>query len=610
MGSRGPTVILLLLCGILGFTSVFAGPVGLPDSARPGAVRPEQKVHIEIPSNPVAEVLDVPAVIERPFDVDEGDVVVVTDFRLLDVEDLPEFDISIDEVKRHLEAQKLLKPGGFTIGQLQGVADSVTNHYRQRGLILAQAVLPVQTVSGGVVDIQVFVGTLGRILAEGNEMYVKEILEKPFRKLIGRPISKAEVEAALLTLTDYPGLSVFGVFQPGVHIGTADIVLKIQEEKRFDVAFRADTHGTRETGRNRLRTIVDWNNFTGFSDRLTLSAQQSYNPKNNTFYAMDYERFFAKGFKVGGFVNQNTFDVGGEFADRQINAKSENQGVFVEKTFIRSRQKNLSTRIGFTRKKSQTITFNNITSRDRLSVFTLSADFDSVDTFSLSGDSNDGGGGINFAFLEFSQGVNNLFSSMGSATEAEEISNNNRGVDLPVPSRQGGGDDRPFAAGKFKKIFASYTRLQTIRKNHSLLFRTEFQWTKDILVPLEQYSVGGPDNLRAFPTAQVLWDRAYFVSFEWLINAPFFADKPAFDNRTWGELLQVSAFYDQAVGRLNNPSSSDQQRYESLRGVGLGVRFTIPGMIESKLLWASEVGGNDVGNERAIQVWGDMTYRF
>lgn len=608
MGSKVPTLIRLLHCGILcavlGISSAIAGPVGLPDSARPGAVRPEQEGRAEVPKTPVSEVLDVPAVIERPFDIDEGEAVVVSQFRLLDGENFPEFDISLDEVNAILEEQRALRPEGFTIGQMQGVANEVTTYYRQKGLILAQAVVPVQTVSGGIVDIQIYIGRLGRVLAEGNEMYRTASLEKPFKKLIGQPISKSKVEAALLTLTDYSGLSVFGVFQPGVQVGTADIVLKIQEEKRFDVAFRADNHGTRETGRNRFRTVVDWNNVTGFADKLTLSGQQTFNPKNNVFLAVDYERFLANGYKIGGFLNSNAFDVGGEFASSDISAKSKNQGVFIEKSFIRSRQENLSARFGFTRKKSQTITAGSSTNRDRLSVFTLAADFDSVDSFSLSNDPNEGGGGINFAYLEFSRGLNNFFDSMGSPAEAAGLPSGIR------PSRQEGAPDNDFAAGQFSKIFASYTRLQTVRRNHSILLRAEFQWTKDPLVPLEQYSVGGPDNVRAFPTAQVLWDRAYFMSFEWLINAPFFADKPAFDNRTWGELLQFSVFYDLASGRLNNPLTTDVQGYTVLKGAGVGLRFTMPGLIESKLFLASEVGGEDVGNERNIQVWGDVTYRF
>ena len=605
MGSRVSTIIVLLLCNIAMTTSIFAGPVGLPDSARPGAVRPEQQEQIpETPINPVSEVIDVPAVIDRPFDVDEGEAVVVTEFRLLDGEDLPEFDVSIDEINVLLEEQKALRPEGFTIGQLQGAADAVTTYYRQKGLILAQAVIPVQTVSGGIVDVQIFVGRLGRILAEGNKMYRTELLEKPFKKLIGQPISKSRIEAALLTLTDYSGLSVFGVFQPGVQVGMADIVLKVQEEKQFDVAIRADDQGTRETGRNRLRATFDWNNVLGLADKLTLTGQQTYNPKNNYFIGVDYERFLANGFKIGGFANVNDFDVGGEFALFEINARTENQGVFLEKSIIRSRQQNLSTRFGYTRKESQSFAAGNSTSRDRLSVFSLSADYDSVDTFSLSNDPNDGGGGINFAFLEFSHGVNNLFNSMGSPSDAELLP---QGIQ---PSRREGPPDNRLAAGQFNKIFASYTRLQTIRKNHSLLIRAEYQWTKDPLTPLEQYSVGGADNLRAFPEAQVLWDRALFTSVEWLINAPGFADKPAFGNRTWGELLQFSVYYDRAEGRVNNPLATDLSGNKVLKGAGVGLRFTMPGLLESKLLFASEIGGDDVRNERHVQVWGDVTYRF
>ncbi len=89
MGSNVSAIIKMLLCSILTITSAFAGPVGLPDSARPGAVRPEQEGRSDIPSSSVTEVLEVPAVIDRPFDVDEGAAVVVTEFRFLDAEDLP-----------------------------------------------------------------------------------------------------------------------------------------------------------------------------------------------------------------------------------------------------------------------------------------------------------------------------------------------------------------------------------------------------------------------------------------------------------------------------------------------------------------------------------------
>ena len=64
-------------------SSVLAGPLGLPDSARPGAVRPEEVGKQIIPQSADTEVLEVPAVIDRPFEIDEGPKVAVISFRLL-----------------------------------------------------------------------------------------------------------------------------------------------------------------------------------------------------------------------------------------------------------------------------------------------------------------------------------------------------------------------------------------------------------------------------------------------------------------------------------------------------------------------------------------------
>jgi len=596
------------LAAVAVFISVLAcaGPIELPDSARPGAVRPEQEERSDIPQGPPAETLEIPAVIDRPFDIDECPCTLVNQFRLLNAEDMPEFEISLAEAQAILDEKiKQQAEEGFSIGQLQEAANAVRDYYRKKGLILTQVVVPVQTVQSGTVDLEVFVGKLGRVLAEGNKIYSPEILEQAFKDQIGQPINKADIEAALLRLTDYAGLTVFGVFQPGLLVGTADIVLKVQEEKRFDVAMRVDDHGTVETGRNHFRTVIDWNNPTGGADKLTLSIQQSYIPKANVFKAVDYERFIGdSSYKVGAFFNTNKFEVAeGTFSGLQIHANSENVGMFLEKSFIRSRLNNLSTRFGYTKKYSETRQSDTHTNEDKLSVFTWGVDYDSVDTFSII--PKQGGGGINFATLDISQGLNDFAGAMGSAGEATQKAGGYQ------PSRRGGSGT--FAPGMFTKLFGTYTRLQTLIKNQSLLMRAEWQWSDDLLVPLEQYSVGGADNVRAFPPAQVLWDRAYFLSFEWLFNAPFIADQVAFENRTWGELLQFSMFYDVATGRLNDPVQNvDKKTWDNLAGAGVGLRFNLPGALESNLFWAWALGSDKdkAANDKNLQVWGDFTYSF
>jgi hemolysin activation/secretion protein len=575
----------------------------LPDFARPGAVRPQQEDKLELPKSPPSEVMEVPAVIDRPFDVDECPCTIVTQFRLLNAEDMPDYGVSVAEVQAILdESIRQQAAEGLSIGQLQEVVNVARKYYRQKGLILTQIVIPVQTVQGGVVDLELYVGKLGRVLTENNKIYSAETLEMAFGNLIGKPIHKGDVEAALLRLTDFPGLTVFGVFQPGQSVGTADLVLKVQKEARFDVAMRVDNHGTRETGQYRFRTIIDWNNPTDGADKLTLSVEQSYHPKNTLFKGVDYKRYLGDGsYTMNAFLNTNEFDVGGDFASFNIHAKSENLGLWFDKSFIRSRLKNISAKIGFTKKKSETTTDGNPTNEDRLSVFLLGINYDSVDTMNPFNYEH-GGGGINFATLELSQGVNNFFDSMGSNSDAQK---------KPVtqqPSRRGGSGE--LAEGQFTKLFGTFTRLQTVQQYVSLLFRAEFQWSDDLLVPLEQYSVGGPDNVRAFPVAQVLWDKALFYSFEFLINAPFIADQIAFENRTWGELLQLGIFYDYAIGKVNDPTVIDQDGYQGMKGAGVGMRFNVPGAIESRIFWAWELGGEDIGNDKRPQFWGDFTYSF
>jgi hemolysin activation/secretion protein len=262
---------------------------------------------------------------------------------------------------------------------------------------------------------------------------------------------------------------------------------------------------------------------------------------------------------------------------------------------------NLSARLGMSLKESTTTTRNRQTNHDELTVFSLSSSFDNVDTRFL---------GINFVTLEVSRGVDDLFGAMGSANSAAQLEIGER------PSRQGGPEDPSFASGQFTKVFATASRLQTISGGYglSLLARAEYQWSNDLLVPLEQYSVGGPDNVRAYPPAQQLLDRAGFYSFELIKNMPFIGDKVAFGNRTWGELIQLSVFYDFAVGRLNKPLSSDKQEglggYVNFRGAGVQMRFTLPGLIESRIMFASDYSDSVPDNGRPNQLWGDLTYRF
>ena len=98
-------VILLALSLLLFSELIIAGPLGLPDSARPGAVRPQAEVQPVPPETSSNDTVDIPALIDRPFDIEEGPYVTVKEFRLLDAEDLPQYEINTDEIKTSILSQ-------------------------------------------------------------------------------------------------------------------------------------------------------------------------------------------------------------------------------------------------------------------------------------------------------------------------------------------------------------------------------------------------------------------------------------------------------------------------------------------------------------------------
>ena len=114
----------------------------------------------------------------------------------------PEYEALVD-LLRELKQER---DAGMTVGQMQQVADAVTEYYRSAGYVLAQAFIPAQEVEDGVVSIEVLEGALGNVLVEGNEAYSTDLLAEPFAELIDAPVTADGVESAILTASDYPGL--------------------------------------------------------------------------------------------------------------------------------------------------------------------------------------------------------------------------------------------------------------------------------------------------------------------------------------------------------------------------------------------------------------------
>lgn len=618
----------------------------VPPGATPGGAQPELPSRRPPPTlEGPAAAFPIPPAVERPLDVEEGDRLFVKQFRLTGAADRLKEGVALSEVERIIEQLRVQRQGldrvgkdgftdpergqiidfmrdvvgdpslgmnfdeyqalvdqlralkserdaGMTIGQMQQIAATVTEYYRSAGYILAQAFIPAQEVVDGVVEIEILDGTLGNVLAEGNKRYDDKLLAAPFKDLIDAPVTADGIEEAILLAGDYPGVTLFGVFQPGRQVGSSDLVLRVQEERLIDATVRVDNHGTRFTGEKRLLGSLTFNNlpFTGAPDTLTIVALQQFDP-NNAFYGdIGYERMFlTPGTSIGAGFGHNPFDVGAELEAANFSGESTTFEAYIRQSLIRSRQQNLWGTLGWQR--SQEITSQNdikIT-EDNLSMITGELSYDGIDAVTRA---------INQASLGATLGLGNNLGGKDEAAVAAQT---------PPGGRIGGSGE--YASNDFFKLTASYTRLQIVTESQSLLLRLDGQWSNDLLTSLEQFSIGGPNSVRAYPISEFQADTGLFASAEWTVNAPGFTGARFSDALTWGQVLRVSFFADWAFGQINDPTPS-QTEITNVAGFGTALSLNLPGRFQGRLEWARPFGADTPSDGDSSRYWFDLTYQF
>ncbi len=526
----------------------------------------------------LAQIYDapIPPLAERPLT--GGSRVRVIEFTITGLTERPERDISVEGVNavltRHLATQPL---EGYTMAELQDVADDITTYYRERGLILAQAFVPAQDVKEGGVTLQIVEGSLGAVTVDGNQIYQTDNILGPFTGLVEQPINQVDIEEALLTLQDFPGLTVFGTFRQGQTLGNTELVVSVRDEDRFYLRPSVDNYGSEFTGDVRAMLQFGVNNPFGASDRITGYVLQTESPSNGKYYGLEYEAQTRSAKNAFGFgTAKNNFDVAsvGSANTNLLQGEVTQHNVFYERRFANQRRFRADGTLDIAQKDA-VITQPGEDSQDELLVLSYTLDFYTVGPRQR---------GINLGYFRVGGG-------------------DNSGAN---PSRIGGSGE--LAEGTYGKFDFLYQRLQRLGNNHALLLRLGGQYSDDLLVSLEQFPIGGPANVRAYPVAQALVDTGGAATLEWIIDAPGFADRPI-GSRTWGDIFQLSFFYDYGGGELNDTVTSQVSKY-NLRGYGMALQFSVSDKFYLRIDGAKPDADTLAPNVKDPQYYMSFSYTF
>ncbi len=234
----------------------------------------------------------------------------------------------------------------MTLEGLNDIAETIKGYYRDHHYFLAQAYIPPQRIAGGMVEIRILEGRLGKaeVKMDGKTRLKPSVARNYLTAMMpaGSIVTETGIEKPLLLINDLPGVIVRSTLKPGAEVGTTDLDVAISDEgRRFDGSVQGDNMGNRNSGRNRLGATVNARNLTGLGDLFTLRgllSEKSETSLGQLSYTMPVGAY---GTKLTGSYYDLTYKLGGAFAAEQADGDAKVFVVNVQHPIHRSRNYNL-----------------------------------------------------------------------------------------------------------------------------------------------------------------------------------------------------------------------------------------------------------------------------
>lgn len=429
-----------------------------------------------------------------------------------------------------------------TLAELQALAAKINEAYRSRHIVTAQAVIPPQNVSSGIVEIRLIEGRVGKINIEGNNSTRREYIIGRLGQGPGDLVNLPGLEKDLEIFNRTNDVQLRLVLAPGSVFGTTDFRIEAVEPQRHDLRLFIDNNGSASTGKWRGGLMYFNHSLFGYRDELSLSTTQASGQES---YSIGYSLPVNN---MGGRVSLNFYQdytkiLHGSYASLNLTGESTSgvlslrQPVYFDKTsqfnLLASTKQRRTTNWAGDERLQRTDSFDG----------SLGAEFQKAD-----------GSGFWFATYSYTAG------------EAENPASKN------------------YEVGR-----GSILRNQNLSGDWSLRGSFNFQHTPTNILPSsEQMIIGGEGSVRGYQVGTYSGESGYGASLE--LNHPL---------GTLGKLDSATAiaakgffFLDYARVSPYRPGGSVLPKNQELGSLGWGVNSTIGKNLNARLTLAYAL--NDV----------------
>jgi hemolysin activation/secretion protein len=488
---------------------------------------PEQKTPAEIP----LKILPPPVHSEEPAGSLPMSVyarkIVVTGSTVFTAEE-------IAKVTRSYENRNV------TMEDLELLRRELTLLYINKGYINSGAVIPDQTVTNGLITVQVVEGKLTHIDLEGNKWFRDSFLRDRIALGAQTPLDVHSLQDRLQRLQQDERIQrIQAELRPGAKPGESELKVNVEEKTPYYAWLAFNNYQSPSVGAERGLITLMHQNLSGRGDTLSLTygGSRGLNPLIDAWYAIPinvHDTSLQFRYRKNDFGVVDT-----TFGPLDIVSRSESFEITLLQPVYRTLDQEFSLALSFEHETNKTSLLG--------------------EPFSFSpGEVNGKSNVVPLRFLQewtyrTQRQVFAVRSRFSFGLNAMDATTN---ADKKIP------DGQFFSwLGQFQ-----WTRLIDLL-DAQLLFRTDLQLSNQPLLPIEQIGVGGRYSVRGYRENLLVRDQAFITSLE--------ARVPIVQNKRWADYLQLCPFID--YGRATNkdlttPSPKD------ISSIGLGLRWSALGI--------------------------------
>jgi hemolysin activation/secretion protein len=460
-----------------------------------------------------------------------------------------------------------------TLQQLDTLATRITDYYHEKGYPLTRAVIPVQTIRDGQVEIDIIEASYGKIKLNNSSRVVDSLLQATLSPLqSGGSIEQSSLDRSLLLLSDIPGAAISATLLPGQSVGTSDLQVDISQISSVSSNVSLDNDGSRFTGRERVNGAVNFIDPFSHGDVLSLTGLSSGN--NMNYGRLSYETLLSgSGTRLGGAYSALHYILGDSLANIGGHGTAQVTNLWLKQPFVRGRNVNFSGELLYEHKKLN----------DEVDVSGIKTDRHEDNwTASLTGDLRDGVlfGAISTWNVGMTSGQLSYDDAAAQITDASTAR----------------------TQGEFQKMTMNVTRLQSLSARDSVQVNLFAQWSSNNLDSSEQMVAGGPYSVRAYDMGALSGDSGYLGTVEFRHDLNMYAQGK----------LQAVVFMDSEHITINKNTWTTSTNDATLSGVGAGFNWTGPAQWTAQVYVAKPVGSMPslIDTSKSIRCWVQLAKGF